>query len=282
MKLLILYFSGTGNTDYVARYLAAGLTDLPIRTEVRSIEQVPADRVRDFDLLALGFPVYACEAPRLLVDYVDSLEAGAGRGVLVFCTKGAFTGNAVVNMLRRMEQRGYVSLGGGGVGMPGSDGLPFLRQDSWVVRAALNKDYDNLPQADKLTIRLRNAIQQLIDGCSAAQLRCQPRSKLAGLLLGWLVSASYRWLEGRLRHRLWVDERCVACGYCVRICPTQNIRIAEGHPAFENRCQLCMRCIHCCPEQAIQLGKNTIGKFRWQGPKAQFDPLEVRPDGRED
>jgi hypothetical protein len=43
-----------------------------------------------------------------------------------------------------------------------------------------------------------------------------------------------------------------------------------------------MRCIHRCPEQAIQIGKNTVGKFRWQGPKGQFDPLQIRlrrPDG---
>jgi hypothetical protein len=40
-----------------------------------------------------------------------------------------------------------------------------------------------------------------------------------------------------------------------------------------------MRCIHGCPEQAIQIGKRTVGKFRWHGPKGQFKPPRLRPTG---
>ena len=57
MKLLILYFSGTGNTDYVAHYLARQWANLPVEIELRSVEQQPAEAVTDFDVLAAGFPV---------------------------------------------------------------------------------------------------------------------------------------------------------------------------------------------------------------------------------
>ncbi len=39
MKLLILYFSGTGNTHYVAQYLARKLEHLPIELCLQSVEQ---------------------------------------------------------------------------------------------------------------------------------------------------------------------------------------------------------------------------------------------------
>jgi ferredoxin len=255
--------------------VAAGLASLPVKVEVRSIEQTPAERVSDFDLLVLGFPVYACDAPRLFFDYLERLEAGAGRGVFVFCTKGAFTGNALINVLTQMERRGYVSFGGTSVTMPGSDGLAFMRRESWMVRAALKKDYENLQKANTLTTRIRNTIRQQSEGCPAAQLRCAPKTRLAGMLLGWLVSALYRWLERRLRQRFWADDACTACGHCARICPTRNIRIEGLRPVFDDRCQLCMRCVHRCPEQAIQIGKHTVGKFRWQGPKGQVDPPQA-------
>jgi NAD-dependent dihydropyrimidine dehydrogenase PreA subunit len=282
MKLMILFFSGTGNTDYVARYIAAGLTDQNIRTEVQSIEQMPADRVSDFDLLVLGFPVYACEAPRLFLEYIEHLEAGAQRGVFVYCTKGAFSGNAVTKVLRRMEQRGYVSFGGASVGMPGSDALSFVGQNSWMARAARNKDYDHLKQADALRTRVMDAIQQLAAGRPTGQLRNAPKARLTGIILGWFVYKLYQWLERRLRQHFWVDDRCSVCGYCVDICPTGNIRIVAEHPNFGNRCQLCLRCIHRCPQQAIQIGKHTVGKFRWQGPKGLFDPLQFRLDRKDD
>ena len=62
MKLLFLYFSGTGNTDYVAHYLAERLDRAPVEVELRSIEWQPPEEVTDFDLLAFGFPVYAADS----------------------------------------------------------------------------------------------------------------------------------------------------------------------------------------------------------------------------
>jgi hypothetical protein len=38
-----------------------------------------------------------------------------------------------------------------------------------------------------------------------------------------------------------------------------------------------MRCIHNCPEEAIQIGRATIDKYRWHGPKGDFKPLSLRP-----
>jgi ferredoxin len=278
MKLLILYFSGTGNTDYVSHYLARRLDYLPAEIEIGSIERMRADSLGRFDLLALGFPVYACEAPRLLLEYIDSMEPGAGRGVFVFCTKGAFAGNSVLKTLDRLQRRGYVSLGGASVAMPGSDGLPFMAVDSWPVRAAVKKDYDHLRKADHLARRMADIISKLSAGHSVDCFRRAPRPHLSGVLLGWLFSAAYRWFEERLRQRFWVDETCVGCGKCSRICPTVNIELQAGHPRFGNRCQLCMRCIHSCPQGAIQIGKGTVNKFRWHGPKGRFDPLLMRSE----
>ncbi len=63
MRLLILFFSGTGNTHYMAGYLAHKLEHLPIEVTVCSIEQTPAEAVPEFDLLTVGFPVYAADSP---------------------------------------------------------------------------------------------------------------------------------------------------------------------------------------------------------------------------
>jgi hypothetical protein len=40
---------------------------------------------------------------------------------------------------------------------------------------------------------------------------------------------------------------------------------------------LCLRCLHACPQEAIQIGKLTVDKFRWKGPKGDFKPLRMRP-----
>jgi len=277
VRLLILYFSGTGNTDYVARYLAEGLSELPVDVTLASVERQPAASISDFDVLAFGFPVYECDSPRFLREYLQDLVPGNGRGAFVFCTKGAWAGNAVRRNLQRLGARGYVPLGWGSVIMPGSDGLAFLSKDSRMAQAALSKDFDSLRPADHLLERMSIVLRGLAEGQSV-QIHRQPLPQsLGGLLFDGLWSRLYDVIGERMRTRLWADERCTGCGLCERLCPTGTVSLNGDGPQFGDGCVLCMRCIHMCPTEAIQIGRGTVDKFRWRGPKGSFRPLKLRP-----
>jgi NADH-quinone oxidoreductase subunit I len=63
------------------------------------------------------------------------------------------------------------------------------------------------------------------------------------------------------------DTRCVACGLCVAICPSQCIRLkaveldnGERYPEIYEintvRCIYCGMCAEACPVNAIKLGRN--------------------------
>ena len=102
-KLLFLYFSGTGNTDYVAHYLAGRLAQEALEVELQSIEHRPAADLPSFDYLVLGFPVYACDSPDLVQDYVSELPPGEGRGAFVFRRNGAWRGRQLAMARRRPD-----------------------------------------------------------------------------------------------------------------------------------------------------------------------------------
>jgi ferredoxin/flavodoxin len=281
VKLQLLYFSGTGNTDYVARYLAHHLAQIPepsLEIDLRPIEWQPANQLDDFDLIAVGFPVYAANAPGLFQDYLDALLPGEGRGAFVFCTKGAYAGGAVQRALQRLATRSYTPLGGGSVIMPGTDGLSMIAKDSWLARKALEKDYEHLEDADRLLEDMVAKIRQLASGHSAEALRLPLPPRARGNWLDRFWEWSYRLAEGYARNRLYADQGCTACGLCERICPVRNIEMSNDHPQFADRCMLCLRCLHACPQEAIQVGRLTVGKFRWRGPQGGFQPLKMRPD----
>ena len=80
-----MYFSGTGNTEYVARYLSSRLSRSHVEADVRSIEQQPPADVGSFDLLVVGFPVYLLDSPGLVQEYLSGLPQGEGRGVFASC-----------------------------------------------------------------------------------------------------------------------------------------------------------------------------------------------------
>lgn len=281
MKLLFLYFSGTGNTDYVAHYLArhSALTmdGLRLEIELRPMEWQPASAVTDFDLLSFGFPVYAGDSPNLIQAYLAQLPAGEGRGAFVFCTKGAYAAGAVRLNLQRLAMRGYAPLAGQSILMPGTDGLSMVSKGSWMARKALEKDYNHLDEADRLAERMASVMSEMRDGRPVETLRmslpAQPKPTLPDRLWAYL----YKLAEDYTRNRLRTDEQCANCGLCARICPVDNVEMRDGSPHFSDRCVLCLRCLHACPQEAIQIGKITVGKFRWRGPKGEFKPLQMRP-----
>lgn len=278
MRLLLIYFSGTGNTDYVARYLAHKIESEPVGIELRSIEWQPAEAVTGFDLLVVGFPVYAADSPEFVQTYLRRLPPGEGRGAFVFCTKGAYAGSAVQRNLRRLHGKGYVPLGGGSVLMPGTDGLSMVGKDSWMARKAMEKDYDHLEDADRLAEELSATLRALLAGRPVEKLgRPLPRRTVGGLSDG-VWAAAYRASEGYCRARLHADQRCEGCSLCARVCPVDNVELQDSRPHFADRCILCLRCLHACPQEAIQIARFTVDKFRWHGPKGDFKPLRRRPD----
>jgi ferredoxin len=276
MRLLLLYFSGTGNTDYVAHYLVRKLAELPVEIELRTIEHQPPEALPDFDLLAAGFPVYAADSPLFFQEYLQRLPHGEGRGAFAFCTKGAWAGSAVRHNLTRLAARGYTPLGGGAVGMPGSDGLSMVGKGSWFARTALEKDYDQLKDADRLVEEMAAVVAQLLDGRQAETLRVPLPSRIKASLSDRAWVWLYRLSEDWARARLHADERCEGCGLCQRLCPVDNVEVRDGRAHFAEHCVLCLRCLHACPCEAIQIGKLTVDKFRWKGPKGEFKPLRMR------
>jgi ferredoxin len=244
---------------------------------LRSMEWQPAGAVASFDLLAVGFPVYAADAPIFFQDYLRRLPPGGGRGAFVFCTQGAYAGSAVRLTLERLAAQGYAPLAGGSVLMPGSDGLSMVAKDSWMARKALEKDYDHLKDADRLSEEMVSLLLDMVDGQPPEVPGERKGSRSGATISDRVWGFLYRATENWCRTRLYADEKCEGCGLCAQLCPVDNVELQGDRPRFGEQCVLCIRCLHACPQEAIQISRFTTGKFRWKGPKGDFRPIRLRP-----
>ena len=86
-------------------------------------------------------------------------------------------------------------------------------------------------------------------------------------------------------HSVLLDEgKCTGCTTCLKHCPTEAIRIRNGHAVINpDRCIDCGECIRNCPHKAKKavLGKlSAMDRFKWKialpAPTlyGQFDNLE--------
>ena len=61
-------------------------------------------------------------------------------------------------------------------------------------------------------------------------------------------------------HAIQIDEeKCVGCIHCMRVCPTEAIRIREGKALIiQERCIDCGQCMRACPAKAFYIRQNDL------------------------
>lgn len=109
----LFFFSGTGNTavlmaDLVAEFQHRGVCTSLAEIETFTLKNAMPD-IGHCDLIGLGYPVHAFNAPRIVFDFVKLLPPGNGRRVFLLKCPGDHFANAGSTgpMRRALHRRGY-------------------------------------------------------------------------------------------------------------------------------------------------------------------------------
>lgn len=257
MKALILYFSGSGNTAFVAKQIAAELKTLQVDAELHATEESFATQPDRFDYLILGCPKYY-EYPILdFIGYIKRKLPPSRRNipVLLFVTQAGTLPTDWRGLYRILSKKGYRPTAA--KSFPIANNLTIFSFFSLTKEAQINENLQKL-NADLLPL-LRKFI---------AKEHCMEK---AGRGLGIFEKAVAHLCTGLFPvffMKFSPSSACTGCGHCANRCPKHNIRMVAGHPVFGRGCLFCMRCVTGCPENAILYSKKQC---------AQYKPLEIIP-----
>ncbi len=122
-KVLIVYYSRTGNTEAMAKYVAEGVESEGVQVECKKVQDTKVEELLEADGVILGSPTYygtmAAEIKKLLDDsvkYHGKLEGKVGGA---FSSSGAMGGGnetTVLDMVKSLLVHGMIVQGN-----PGSD-----------------------------------------------------------------------------------------------------------------------------------------------------------------
>lgn len=70
--------------------------------------------------------------------------------------------------------------------------------------------------------------------------------------------------EREFFHAVQLDrDKCIGCTKCVRICPTEAIRVRDGKAEIDNaRCIDCSQCVAICPVNAIKIVSDSLDSIK--------------------
>ena len=250
---MILYFSGTGNTRFVAESLSNILDEKCVFIPTSH----PADLHIDGKYLIFSFPVYSWGVPPLVIDYIRKLPDAliseikkAEVPVLMVCTCGDEVAEAPEMFRSAWAERGIEVKGVWSVIMP----------NDYVLLPGFDVDDESVEMSklDSSPARVREIAQKITSGLCETDVE---RGKWPRLKSRLVYPLFKKW--GINPCKWSVSEECVHCGRCAAVCPVGNIKMTSGTPTWGKHCVSCTACYHNCPAKAISYGRATSGKGQY-------------------
>jgi len=260
MKNKVFYFTGTGNSLWIARELASRLEN----SEISALLNSKKKGLEDAETVGVVFPVYMHRMPRLVADFIKTLPALPY--LYAVAVNAGDIGQAFTYFRKQLEPQPQRLKAGFSIVTP-SNYLPF-------GEAAQGEKQDLLfdtarAKLDRISriIMERKIFFDRERGFFAREIHP-----------GLLYAMGYRYLS-TLDRNFSSDKNCTGCGICTKVCPVGNISLKEDRPVWNRNCQLCFACINLCPESSIQYGKKTKGLKRYRNPEVSVADIINQKNG---
>lgn len=238
---MVFYFTGTGNSLYIAERLE----ERPL-----SIPQVIHQPEREFtaDRIGIVAPVYGHEVPAMVKEFLRSARFHTDYFYLIL-TYGNRHGGAAELAERLCESCGitvsYINV--------------IRMADNWLP----GFDMEEQKRIDKnVEGQLADILRDLNAGKRMiSEVTEEDRAAHREFLERMSGAPADLW-----QHLLKVGENCIGCGICEEVCPSASIHVTEGKAVpVSGRCQTCLACAHACPQKAIGMTvpeKNPRARYR--------------------
>lgn len=244
---MIFYFSGTGNSRFIAKCISEhfGDTLIEINADLNSSDLI-FDLKQD-ERIGIISPVYCYGLPTEVIKFAKKVKFNNYGSQYLYCfaTYGGSAGKFSEELEKILSERGYRLSSKYGVTMA----------DNYIL------SYDSpAEKRDRLNNEAYSRLLQLLSKIEARE-ECDDIKRGAMGFLAPIIRPFY--LKGNLHKKFYVTTSCTSCGLCARSCPCNALKMVEGKPQWNDNCAQCLRCIHSCPSRAIQYGNGTKKRSRY-------------------
>jgi Fe-S-cluster-containing hydrogenase component 2 len=239
--MLMFYFSGTGNSKYIAELFCKNINAESHPTKCYSVEDnIDFSRLMaPEDTIAFCYPVYGSRVPRIMREFASRyMEFLKDKKVIIFCTQMLFSGDGARAFTDIFPHNFFNVIYAEHFFMPNNVCNFF------IVPLASER------QIKKYVIKAERKMQSVCRNITRGiekKRGFNAISRILGLSQGVFMPR----LEREALDSVRINSDCTLCALCVSICPMNNLQCENGDIVHQSNCILCYRCINKCPQKAI-------------------------------
>ena len=259
MKILLMSFSGTGNTTLCGEFLKNHFEECGHQVDHYQIKESNSFDydINDYDLVGFGYPIHAFNAPsnvNKFVKRIKKVEEKKPAFVLMVSGEYMTLNHSSDNKMKRILNRRNILI---------DSEYHYIMPYNMIFRHTEKRAYQ--------MYKTMNALSELDVKDYLIDNKCHKLAKHKGV--GWLIwmfriEQPFAPVNGKTFKIN--KKKCVKCMQCVKNCPTHNIEFKDGKFKFHNHCLCCTRCSFNCPTNAFSIGLLTgwkvNGKYKFQEP----------------
>ena len=244
---MILYFSGTGNSEYTAKRIGKEIDD-----EVFNL----FDKIRNRDFSdmhserpwVVSVPTYAWRIPRIVEKWLENTRLKGNKDIYFVMTCGGSIGNAGKYLEKLCAEKKMNYCGCAGIVMP----------ENYIALFSTPTEESAL-QIIEQAERVINDTAHVIKSCDKL---VQSNISFGDKMNSGIVNGIFYPMFVHAK-KFYATDACISCGKCAAVCPLNNVRLETGKPVWGGNCTHCMACICRCPKEAVEYGKHSHGLPRY-------------------
>lgn len=244
---MIFYFSGTGNSKYIASRISKELDDKIVNVN----ELIKTNNMDDIDVkgdIVMVAPSYYFRMPHIVEEWFKNIIFKNVKNIYFILSYFSMYENAKGYNEKLALYKNMNYMGTMPIRMPNNHITQYVPSTIEEAKAIIG-------EADK---QIDNAINYIKSGNKFPDYKVNLMNKFMSKAVNPLLYKMFVSPKG-----FKVTDKCNYCGACVSKCPLNNISIKEKMPVWGNNCTHCLSCIMYCPNEAIEYKKISKGKNRY-------------------
>jgi len=259
-KLIVYYFSGTGNSRNVALWLANVAKENSIESRLINIGQIERLAIGQPDpnaLVVFVSPIHGFNYPPVMLHFIMRFPKGKNNILLMNTRAGMLIGKWITPGLTGvafyfsaliLKLKGYSI----------KSMFPVDLPSNWIsVHPGLNERTVKYLHEQNQEKVYRFARKVLAGGSDFRGIY-----EIIQDMLVAPISVGYYFIGRFLFAKTYFTSAdCDNCGLCIKNCPVKAIKKVDDRPFWTFNCESCMHCMSNCPKKAIETGHGYILVF---------------------